>query len=97
MVRLRALSISRRKFNKTAFGAGAIFALGQTATLANEHPLIRRSIPSTGEAIPIVGVGTVRYGVGNDKDLRAPLKAALQTFHELGGTVIDTADAGTNK
>jgi aryl-alcohol dehydrogenase-like predicted oxidoreductase len=85
------LSISRREFNRTAVGAGAIIALGQGTALARQSPLISRPIPSSGETIPIIGVGTNRYGVGDDAELRAPLRTALQTFHELGGTVIDTA------
>ena len=85
------MSISRREFNRAAVGAGAIIALGQGTALARQSPLISRPIPSSGETIPIVGVGTNRYGVGDDTELRAPLRSALQTFHELGGTVIDTA------
>ncbi len=41
--------------------------------------------------MPIIGLGTNRYGVGNDVEKRAVLRAALSRFHELGGTVIDTA------
>ncbi len=41
--------------------------------------------------IPIVGIGTNRYGVGESAAARAPLRAALQRFHEWGGTLIDTA------
>ena len=85
------MSISRREFNRAAIGTGAVIALGQGTALAGQSPLISRPIPSSGEAIPIIGVGTNRYGVGSDAELRAPLKAALQTFHALGGTVIDTA------
>ncbi len=85
------MSISRRNFNKAAIGASALFALGPRHLIAADETLLSRSIPSTGETIPIVGVGTNRYGVGADDELRAPLRAALQTFHDLGGTVIDTA------
>ena len=85
------MSISRREFNRAAIGAGAIVALGPATVLARQSPLISRPIPSSGETIPIIGVGTNRYGVGDDVELRAPLKAALKTFHELGGMVIDTA------
>ena len=85
------MSISRREFNRAAIGTGAIVALGPGTVLARQSPLISRPIPSSGETIPIIGVGTNRYGVGDDAELRAPLRAALKTFHELGGTVIDTA------
>ena len=85
------MSISRRKFNQAAVAAGASLALGRQAALAADISLIRSAIPSTGQRIPIVGMGTNRYGVGADKDLRAPLSAALRTFSEMGGAVIDTA------
>jgi len=83
--------ISRRKFNQAAIAAGTSLAFGRQIVVAGDNPLIQRTIPSTGQTIPIVGIGTNRYGVGNDKDLRAPLRAALQTFCEMGGAVIDTA------
>ena len=38
-----------------------------------------------------MGLGTNRYGVGDASGARAPLRDALARFHELGGTVIDTA------
>jgi len=85
------LSISRREFSRAAISTGAIVALGPGRVIARQSPLISRPIPSSGETIPIIGVGTNRYGVGDDTELRAPLRAALKTFHELGGTVIDTA------
>jgi len=71
--------------------AGVLAALGPQPLIAGNDALITRAIPSSGEKVPIVGIGTNRYGVGADQELRAPLKDALQTFHELGGTVIDTA------
>ncbi len=82
--------ISRRDFT-SAIGAGVLVAMGPKSTYAQADALLHRSIPSSGEKLPIVGVGTNRYGVGTDSQLRAPLKAALRKFHELGGTVIDTA------
>ena len=70
-----------------------------TAALAAALPLplqaarlIRKAIPSSGETIPAIGVGTARryQGAGSEATL-APLRASLQRFSELGGTVIDTA------
>ena len=85
------MSVSRRDFGKATIGAGALLALGERSAFAADEALITRAIPSSGEAIPIVGIGTNRYGVGADQELRAPLKDALDMFHSLGGTVIDTA------
>lgn len=87
------MSVSRRHFNKAVVGASTLLVLGSRSTLAATEPLISRPIPSTGESVPIVGIGTNRYGVGADDELRVPLREALGTFHELGGTMIDTAPA----
>ena len=84
------MSVSRRAFTKAGLGSAALMTLNSNFSVANEQ-LIKRVIPSSGESIPIIGVGTNRYGVGNDLDARAKLKEALAKFHELGGTVIDTA------
>ena len=43
-----------------------------------------RTIPSTGEKIPAVGVGTNAYGVTSAEEL-AELRKVLQTMPELGG------------
>lgn len=83
--------ITRRDFTKTALAAGGLLATGSAAAVAEPAGIIRRRIPSSGEAIPIMGLGTNRYGVGDSPDARAPLRDALARFHELGGTVIDTA------
>jgi len=85
------MKISRREFSKTAFAAGALLVGGGPAAFAGPAGVIRRPIPSTGEMIPIIGLGTNRYGVGGSEEARAPLKEVLARFHEWGGTVIDTA------
>ena len=84
------MSVSRRAFPKASLGSAALMTSNPNFSVANEQ-LIKRVIPSSGESIPIIGVGTNRYGVGNDIDARAMLKGALAKVHELGGTVIDTA------
>ena len=83
--------ITRRDFTKTAVAASSIIAAAGPVALATPASIIKRKIPSSGEAIPIMGLGTNRYGVGDAADARAPLRDALARFHELGGTVIDTA------
>ena len=85
------MKITRRDFTKAGVGAGTLLAVGGPGALAGPEDLIMKVIPSSGEKIPAIGLGTNRYGVGTSAEERAPLLAALKRFHELGGTVIDTA------
>lgn len=85
------MPITRREFATAGVATAVLSTLGSPLLSADERKLIARKIPSSGEAIPIVGVGTNRYGVGDDRELRAPLRDSLRRFHDLGGTVIDTA------
>ena len=83
--------MSRRNFAKTTLAACGLIAAGGPAALAAPATVIKRRIPSSGELIPIMGLGTNRYGVGPSPEARAPLRDALARFYERGGTVIDTA------
>ncbi len=87
------MRISRRDFNKAGLGALSLAAIGAPAMAGPEH-LLRKPIPSSGETVPVVGLGTNRYGVGDDAEKRAVLEKALARFHSLGGTVIDTVAIG---
>ena len=71
--------------------AGGLIAAAGPEALAAPATIIRRRIPSSGELIPIMGLGTNRYGVGDSAEARAPLREALARFRDRGGTVIDTA------
>jgi aryl-alcohol dehydrogenase-like predicted oxidoreductase len=54
-------------------------------------PLMRR-IPSTGETIPAIGLGTSGpFEVGADESARKPLREVLRTFFASGSTLIDTS------
>lgn len=81
--------MDRREFTKASLGFASLAALGPV--LAGPEHMIRKAVPSSGELIPIIGLGTNRYGVGESAAARAPLRAALERFHALGGTLIDTA------
>jgi aryl-alcohol dehydrogenase-like predicted oxidoreductase len=68
--------------------------LGQAPRPAQAEPdrLLRRPIPSTGETLPVIGIGTSRrYEVEPTPEKVAPLREAVQRFVALGGSVIDTA------
>ena len=85
------MRLSRREFTKAGLSAGVVLAVGGQDVLAESADLIRKAIPSSGEMIPVIGLGTNRYGVDVSEAARAPLRAALERFHNLGGTLIDTA------
>lgn len=83
--------LTRRQFTVAGIGAGTVAALGGLPSLALADELIHRPIPSSGEKLPVIGLGTNRYGVGDDTDARLPLRVSLARFAELGGTLVDTA------
>lgn len=57
-----------------------------------EPAMITRPIPSTGEAMPIVGLGTWPiFDVGTDEAARAPLREVVKTLVAGGGRMIDTS------
>ena len=71
---------------------GAAAAGAGPSRAAAAAPLAQRTIPSSGESIPAIGLGTWRtFDVGRGADERAPLKEVLQKFVELGGKVIDSS------
>src|SRR5882724_4691982 len=55
-------------------------------------PILERAIPSSGEKVPTVGLGTWHtFDVGTAAADRAPLADVLRRFVELGGRVIDSS------
>lgn len=67
--------------------AGAMAAKADGAAV-----LLQRVIPSSGEKIPVIGLGTSGpFEVGVDPQQRVPLGAVLEAFFAGGGTFIDTS------
>lgn len=63
-----------------------------TAAENDSATILRRAIPSTGEKIPAIGLGTWQvFDVGDSPNERAPLKDVLTRFVQLGGKVIDSS------
>jgi diketogulonate reductase-like aldo/keto reductase len=83
-------------------GAGA---LGLSASLGALMPgvahgalrkdvpdIIRKQVPSTGEAIPAVGLGSwITFNVGNDMALRDQCADVVSAFFNAGGRMIDSS------
>lgn len=77
----------------------ALLSLAGTSVLAGRHvaaqpsvQMNRRKILSSGELLPVVGVGTWRtFDVGGKPEDRAPVADVLRLLFEAGGSVIDTS------
>jgi hypothetical protein len=94
---LVATTVSRRDAIKIGLGAGALLsarglsAFASPVSTMTAAELIERAIPSSGERLPVVGMGTaVKYEHPAAQQL-PELKAVLKRFPELGGKVLDTA------
>jgi aryl-alcohol dehydrogenase-like predicted oxidoreductase len=86
------MKLGRRSFLKAGMGAGATLLLRSGARAAQSAPLLQKKIPSSGESIPIIGIGTARrYENIKSDDEKIPLRDTIRRFSELGGKVIDTA------
>ena len=85
--------MDRRNF--LALGGIAAVAgsgLSMAAAPPASNRLIARRIPSTGEALPAIGLGTSGpFEVGPDENVRAPLREVLKGFFDGGATLIDTS------
>ena len=77
---------SRRELLKAGIGVGASIFLPSGRLPAQTAPLIQRKIPSTGESLPVIGIGTARrYEAVTTEADRAPLREVLRQFKEMGG------------
>jgi aryl-alcohol dehydrogenase-like predicted oxidoreductase len=85
--------IDRRQWIGMALGAGATLGLGpRLASALAAGSLITRSIPSSGESVPVVGLGSSATfrSVAESEDAKA-LGEVLEAMVERGATVFDTA------
>ncbi len=81
------VALSRRAVLRLMAAAAAGAGAGPS-----DARLITRSIPSSGETIPAVGLGTWQtFDVGASKAERDPRREVLKQFVTLGGRVIDSS------
>jgi aryl-alcohol dehydrogenase-like predicted oxidoreductase len=86
------MKLTRRNLIKLGAGAGvASLASPWAALFAGESALHMTTIPSSGQKIPSVGIGTNRFRGHVESDDMAQLARTLEAFHNAGGRVIDTS------
>jgi aryl-alcohol dehydrogenase-like predicted oxidoreductase len=80
--------LDRRSFLGVA--ASALLLRARGATAKEDTTMLTRPIPKSGEALPVVGLGTYStFDVAPGQ--RAPLVEVMRRFLELGGRVIDSS------
>ncbi|MFL6547285.1 MAG: aldo/keto reductase [Povalibacter sp.] len=86
--------LSRRSVVKHTVSLGIGLGLMGRELFAAEDvsslPLITKAIPSTGERLPVIGLGTNAFSVTEPEEVAAR-KEVLQNFPKLGARVVDTA------
>lgn len=86
---------SRRALIKSGLCATVGFAAvraGLAQAADKSLPLITKSVPSTKEKLPVIGIGTNNFGVSAPEDLAAR-REVIRMLPELGGSIVDTAQA----
>ncbi len=85
----------KRKEFISLIGVGSLFPLDVMAKaekLAKTSEYIMKTIPSTGQKIPVIGMGTSRtFNVGSSIALRNDRTEVLKTFFNMGGKLIDSS------
>ncbi len=84
--------IGRRRLLQAGAGALTLAAMGGATARAQAGAPLTRAIPSSGEAVPLVGLGTwITFNVGRDAQARDACAAVMQAFFDAGGRMIDSS------
>jgi diketogulonate reductase-like aldo/keto reductase len=92
-------TFSRRTFLVSLAAVGASSALRPlngaahpAAAAVRPGPILTRPIPSTGESLPLVGLGSwITFNVGDDTAARDSCAEVMRAFFQEGGRLIDSS------
>ncbi len=83
--------LSRRELMKTLAALCASVLVPATKAASREK-LISKPVPSSGEAMPVIGLGSSRtFNVGDDIDARDNCAEVIRHFLNAGGRMIDSS------
>jgi len=89
---MKHLETPRRTVVRGLLGVSALGLLNPAQAFAVATPAEQRLIPSTGERIPAVGLGSwITFNVGNDPVLRQESTEVIAAFLQAGGGMIDSS------
>ena len=85
------MSPSRREVLR-AMALGTVAPLLRPLSALAQADPVTRTIPSSGEKLPVVGLGTwITFNVGDDTELRDECAAVIRAFFREGGRMIDSS------
>jgi diketogulonate reductase-like aldo/keto reductase len=88
----KRLGLSRRGVLRMLLAAVSMPALRPSTGDAAEQSIITKPVPSTGEALPVVGLGSwITFNVGDDIAARDSCAEVMRAFFESGGRLIDSS------
>lgn len=88
---VRIGSVNRRKLLR-ALAAASAAALSARTGLARADTVLMRPIPSSGEKLPAIGLGSwITFNVGYDEVARAACADVIGNFFDAGGRLIDSS------
>ena len=83
---------NRRHTLRTLAAAGAHALIRPSLAAAAPRAMLTRPIPSTGEALPVVGLGSwITFNVGGDPIARDACADVMRNFVDAGGRMIDSS------
>jgi aryl-alcohol dehydrogenase-like predicted oxidoreductase len=85
------MSINRRDLIKGSAGAGLIAAGSWGQLLAAKDPLNMATIPSSGQQVPAIGIGTVGFRSDPKSSEAGIFRETLDVFQRGGGRLVDTS------
>jgi aldo/keto reductase family protein len=89
---MRVLTSRSRRRALCALAAAASSPLWPQSVLAQGRAPLMRGVPSTGEMLPVIGVGSwITFNVPPNTAAAAGLVPVLRTFFERGGAMIDSS------
>jgi diketogulonate reductase-like aldo/keto reductase len=84
--------LSRRRLLRALAATGAAALLRPQLASSQQARVLSRPIPSTGEELPVVGLGSwITFNVGNDTIARDACAQVMRAFFDSGGRLIDSS------
>ena len=84
--------LSRRRFMQAIAVASALSPFASSCLAAAQSDPIKKTIPSSGEKLSVIGLGTSRtFDVSEDAAVQSPLLEVMRAFFDNGGQLIDSS------